>query len=145
MINEIHIGMVSAIIGIYLVYMSIKDARYGKVENRLVSVFILLSFVKFLFIGDFRVETIVYKIITVLSIIAFYYINRGKIGGADIKILIGLAIALNIESFILQVICAALLALAFIGINRGIKKKIENVRFVPFIAISYILVSNFLF
>lgn len=140
MINEFHIEIASALIGIYLVYMSIKDARYGKVENRLVSVFILLSFVKFIFIGDFRVETIIYKTITVLSIIVFYYINRGKIGGADVKILIGLAIALNIENFILQVICAALMALVFIMVNRGFRKKIENVRFVPFIALGYFTV-----
>ena len=77
--------------------------------------------------------------------LAFYYISNGKIGGADIKILIGLAIALNIESFILQIIFATSLALVFVVINKGFKKKIENIRLIPFIAISYILVLNFSF
>lgn len=136
------------IIGIYLMIMGVLDAQNGVVKNKVIIGFAVICTLYFAIRCCKHMVTFsegIATVIIVFAVLLFYFVKRDGIGGADVKILIGLAIALNIEDFILLMICAALMALVFIMVNRGFRKKIENVRFIPFIAISYILVSNFLF
>lgn len=145
MISDIEV--INMLVGIYLTYMGIKDLRYGKVDNEITIVFIALCSLKFFFVGDFSIYTISYKLFTILSLLAFYYISKGKVGGADIKILIGLAIALNVYQIVSLILLTGIAALCFVGASSVVRRKITtNVKLVPFMAIGYLaLLTGYLF
>ena len=145
MISDIEV--INMLVGIYLTYMGIKDLRYGKVDNEITIVFIALCIFKFFFVGDFSIYTISYKLFAILSLLAFYYISNGKIGGADIKILIGLAIALNVYQIVSLILLTGIAALCFVGVSSVVRRKITtNVKLVPFMAIGYLaLLTGYLF
>lgn len=139
--NEIILKIIEIMVSVCLVLMGSLDIKFGKVKNKILFVFLMFCLARCIFY-EITVRVILEKIMLILILISIYFLGKGKIGGGDIKVLLGLCLIMSIDKFILLVLYASMMALIVATIVKIINKRhIESIRFIPFITASYLLLQ----